>query len=105
MANIEIDTTKLKETGKDIMNLTIELNETLESLYNRLDRMTTHTGEWTGLAAEEFIRKIDIEKKSYFALKDSIYLYGKLLYDSAEKMDVFVKNIKNIWVVYIIIII
>lgn len=95
MANIEINTTELKENGKDIMKLTIELNEVLESLYNRFDRMPLYTREWTGMASEEFVKKLNKEKKEYFALKDNIYNYGKLLCNIAERMELFIGDIKN----------
>ena len=87
MAELKVDTIKLKECGKDIMVLATELNEVLFSLYDRISKMPTTTGEWTGDAAIEFVNKLNIEKKYYLALKNNIYKYGKILYDSANSFE------------------
>lgn len=87
MAEIKVDTAKLKECGKDIMTLTTELNEVLFSLFDRINKMPTTTGEWTGNAAKEFVYKLNIEKKYYVALKNNIYKYGKILYEGAFDLE------------------
>ena len=87
MAEVNVDTVKLKECGKDIMTLTTELNEVLFSLYDRIGKMPTTTREWTGNAAIEFVNKLNIEKKYYLALKNNIYKYGKILYEGASSLE------------------
>lgn len=95
MAEIKVDTVKLKECGKDIMNLTSELNDVLFSLYERINKMPTTTGEWTGNAAKTFVANLNIEKKYYLALKNNIYNYGKLLYDSAYALEQINKELEQ----------
>lgn len=87
MANINIDTVKMRENGKDIMRLTSDLNELLISLYKRIELMPTTTLEWTGNSAFEFVRKLNVEKIDYFKMKDILYKYGKTLIESAEEIE------------------
>lgn len=95
MANIKVDTVKLSECGKDIMNLTGELNEVLFSLFDRINKMPVTTREWTGNAAVDFVSKLNIEKKYYLALKDNIYKYGKILYESASNIEQVCKELEQ----------
>lgn len=95
MAEIKVDTLKLKECGKDIMNLSTELNEVLLSLYDRLNKMPVSTGEWTGNSAVEYVQKLNIEKKYYLGLKNNIYKYGKLLYDTAYQIEKINKELNS----------
>ena len=68
MAEIKVDTRKLKECGKDIMSLTTELNDVLFSLYDRINKIPATTREWTGNSANEFVYRLNIEKKYYLSL-------------------------------------
>lgn len=89
MANINIDTVELKEIGKEIMMLTSELNVLLDSLYSEIGN-----APWSGIAANEFKKKMNNEKVCYISLKDNIYSYGKLLYDAADQFDLSINEIK-----------
>ena len=92
MTEFQMDTIKLKECGKDIINLTQELNEALTTLFTRIDNMPTVTGEWVGDSANEFVRILNIEKKDYIALKNNLADYGKLLLNTSEKLELCVNN-------------
>lgn len=89
MANINVDTVKLRECGKDIMSLTSELTELLNSMYSEIEKVA-----WTGYAANEFKKKINIEKVYNIALKDNLYNYGKLLYNAADQIEASINKIK-----------
>lgn len=93
MAEINVDTLKLKECGSDIMALSTELNNVLFSLYDRINKMPSTTKEWTGNAANEFVYRLNIEKKYYLALNNNIHRYGKLLYESAGDLEQAVKGL------------
>lgn len=92
MAEFQIDTIKLRECGKDIITLTTELNELLNSLFLRISNVPVTSHEWTGNAANEFVRKLNIEKKYYVALKNNLNDYGKLLVNAADKLELRAKN-------------
>lgn len=89
MASINVDTIKLRECGKDIMSLTAELNELLISMYGAIEK-----APWSGNAASEFKRRLNIERAYNIALKDNIYNYGKLLYNAADKIEASVNKMK-----------
>lgn len=89
MANINVDTIKLRECGKDIMLLTSELNELLDSLYSDIEN-----APWSGSSAIEFKRKLNNEKVCYISLKDNIYSYGKLLCNAADQIEAGIDKIR-----------
>ena len=95
MAEINVDTVKLKECGKDIMALTTELNEVLFNLFERINKIPVTTREWTGNAANEFVYKLNIEKKYYLALNNNIYRYGKILYESSCNLEQITKELNQ----------
>ena len=90
MANINIDTIKLRECGKDIMSLTSELNELLNAMYGEIEK-----APWTGNAANEFKKRLNVEKVYNIALKDNLYSYGKLLYNAADQIEACINKIKS----------
>ena len=92
MTEFQMDTIKLKECGKDIINLTRELNEALTMLFTRINNMPILTGEWVGNSANQFVTILNIEKKDYIALKDNLAEYGKLLLTASEKLEVCIKD-------------
>jgi len=87
MAEIKVDTTKMRESGQDIMKIALELESELNNLFNRISNMPTLTREWTGEAAELFARCSQAEKVQYMQLKDTLYSYGNYLNYCAELFE------------------
>ena len=87
MAEIKVDTQKMRDTGTEIMEISIQLNQEFQTLYDRLANMPYQTKEWTGLAAVEFAKAAKGEKCQCFQLKESIYKLGKHLVDEAEFLE------------------
>lgn len=87
MTDLNIDTAKLKEAGKDIINLSMELNSNINDLFDRLVKIPTVSLEWVGAGAMEFSRIANAEKIDYINLKNCLYNYGKFLVDTAEDME------------------
>lgn len=92
MSNLNVDTVKLKESGKDIIALTRELNEEFEMLFTRISNMGTRTLEWIGPSSEKFIKRTNIEKTQYVKLVNTLNKYGKVLVEVASNYDRVVKN-------------
>ena len=80
---IELDTEKMKAAAQDIMSLSNELNIVLEDLFDKLSNVSK-CGIWIGEAAENYIHKVNIEKKDYINFSNTIYRYGKTLNDIAD---------------------
>lgn len=87
MAQIEIDTTKLKECGQNVMDLAIDIGEDFTQLFDRIKKMPYSTGEWVGPAAERYATNVGNEKALYMQVKDIIYSMGKFLFDNATEIE------------------
>ncbi len=87
MAEIRVDTTKMRESGQDIMDLALELESEFNNLFERIAKMPTTTFEWTGAAANAFAKNAQAEKVQYMQLKDTLYNYGKYLNSCAELLE------------------
>lgn len=92
MENLIVDTKKLNESGQDIIRLTREMNEEINSLFSRISSMNTITREWIGSASAEFIKRSNIEKIQYIKLINSLNKYGQFLIDASNDYDYNVKK-------------
>lgn len=93
MSNLLVDIDKLNESGQDIIRLSRELNEEFNALFSRISNIT-NTGEWIGQAAEDFVRRTNLEKIQYLKMKDSIYKYGKSLLDVCDEYKKAINNLR-----------
>ena len=87
MANLNVDTTKLREAGNEIIKLSNEFNSNVNDLFDRLVKMPIVSNEWVGESAQEFSRIANVEKIDYMNLRKSLYSYGKFLVDTAEDIE------------------
>lgn len=87
MANLYVDTIKLKESGNEIIKLSNEFNSNVNDLFDRLVKIPTVSLEWVGESALEFSRIANVEKIDYINLKNNLYNYGKFLIDTAEEIE------------------
>ena len=85
---LNLDTSKIKKTGEDIIKLSEELNEIIEALYLRIYNMNKTSGEWVGNSANLFVRQaILVDKKDAISLKNTLYKFGANLVNSANKYE------------------
>lgn len=96
MAEIKVDTIKMRECGNDIMQISNEIGSELDNLFDRITKMPIKTFEWTGLAAQAFASKAKLEKIQYVELKNSLYQYGKYLVEQANRLDGRISKLKDI---------
>lgn len=87
MAELKVDTVKMHECSKEIMDLSNTINETLTKIFDRFDNICTKTHEWSGDSETEFVKRLDIEKIDYYEFKDEIYQYGRYLDDRTSKIE------------------
>ena len=92
MANLNIDTAKLRESGNEMIKLSNELNANVNDLFDRLVKIPTVSFEWVGESALEFSRIANAEKIDYINLRKCLYNYGKFLVDTAEDMERAIKE-------------
>ena len=89
--NIDIDTTKMREAGEDILKLVEELKQTYTTMFDRFDNMPEGTKEWQGESAVRFVASTKKEKLDYMNFVKDLYKYGKYLIDCAN----YYENTKN----------
>lgn len=87
MAQIEIDTTKVKECGQNVMELATEIGDDFTQLFDHIKKMPYSTGEWVGPAAEQYANNVGNEKALYMQVKDIIYSMGNFLVDNATEIE------------------
>jgi len=92
MANLNVDTKKLKESGQDIISLARELNEEFTALFSRISNMATRTYEWVGPSSQQFITRTNLEKTQYRKLIQTLYKYGKILVDASNEYELVAKK-------------
>lgn len=92
MANVNVDTSKLREAGNEIIKLSSELNDNVNGLFERLAKMPVVTREWVGESATEFARLANIDKINYQNLRNSVYNYGRFLIISADQLERAIKD-------------
>ena len=95
MSEIHIDTTKIKECGTDVVSLSSELYEIIDTMFRRINNVNKVTGEWVGSSADIFINKANVDKLQYLTMQNQIYQYGKWLIDYANKMEDVVKEVQR----------
>lgn len=85
---INIDTTKMRKCGQDMIKISQDLDQTMNNLYSRIYNMSNVTREWVGGASELFAKQAnDVEKKYAIELNRTIKQFGEVLYDCADKYD------------------
>ncbi len=85
---MNIDTDKIKKCGNDIINLSNDLSDIIETLYSRISNMPVTTGEWVGESAKNFAVKSNKEKVDAVELKNKIFSFGNTLIECAEKYEI-----------------
>lgn len=95
MAEIEVNTTKLRECGNDIMSIANSLENDINDLFDRINNMPVNTYEWTGEAAMAFAKRAKLEKQQYIELKNCLYKYGKYLVECSTNLENDIRSMKN----------
>lgn len=85
---IELNTVKVYNTGSDILAQTKDLKNKLDLFFNRIQKMPTETQEWTGTAAELFVKNVKYDSQKYYDLANELTKYGDFLCS-------LVNNIRN----------
>lgn len=94
MAELNIETNSMKECGKDMINLSIELNEAFNNLFIELESLESNRA-WNGNAAQHFVDMIRMEKVDYYDMKNSLLKIGEFFEKSGEKYDQFILENKR----------
>lgn len=94
MATYEIDTEKVEQAGKDIVDLSKELYNLLGKLDIRFKRMVTETFEWEGNGADKFVSISSGQLKAMQNFANLLKNYGLKLKLQAQRYDTSAKESK-----------
>lgn len=92
---INNDTNKMRECGKEIIELSKSAEEIINEIYELLTNMPIKTAEWVGPSADTFASVANSKKNQYIKLTDKLRLMGTKLIDNANAYDKSIKNIMN----------
>lgn len=95
MNPIFCNTEKMTECGQDLIELSSEYLELIELMTNRLIKIPTETGEWTGESAMNFmtdIKNIDVVKFNNFG--NEIKTFGETLIADATTLEEAINQCK-----------
>ncbi len=92
MANLYVDTARLRENGERIISISNELSENFNQLFDRITNIPSKSFEWVGEGANVFSNSVSKEKNNYISLKNNVYSYGKYLVDMAEELERTINN-------------
>ena len=91
---IDVDTTKLKKGGEDIVKLSNDFKELCNGLYSRLYNIPYKTGEWYGTSAIKFSESTIDEKIESLEFKNELYEFGKTMIEVANSYNTEITNNK-----------
>ena len=89
----ELDSTTLYENGKKFLKLVDELENNIDYIYNRMDKMPFITGEWQGKAVSKFLNGTKKDKKEIKSFITALRNYGNNLIKQAEKIEICVNKV------------
>lgn len=95
MAEIKVDTVKMRDCGNDIIQISLELGEEFELLFEKLQNIPIKTYEWTGAGAMAFASRAGQEKIQYMNFKNDLYKRGKFLVDYANYLESNINSLRR----------
>lgn len=87
MATINVDIEKVKESGINLKDLSLEFINLINDFYNRINLIPNKTAEWTGKSSNEFVRLCLLEKSSYIKYGTSLKELGECLIKYSEELE------------------
>ena len=95
MANIKVDTKKIKNAGNDIKDLSYEFINLINSFYSRINKIPTATHEWVGDESLTYVKMCMSEKENYLRFADSLKSLGNNLVDFSDKIDDTIREVND----------
>ena len=91
MAYVEVNVTKVREAGEDIITLSNDFNNIIKNLSSLFDDLKTDE-VWVGPDADAYIQKSKLELEDYYNLGNAIKEIGNIYLYSATAIDTFIKG-------------
>ena len=91
MNEITIDTIKMDEIGKDIVAKTNELVTIYQNALNLLYSIRAE-GSWSGISADAFFKKLDMDNKRYINYFNSFSKFGTSFSNVSQRYENLAKK-------------
>ena len=95
MAISHINTTEVANIAHDMLKLTEELDETINTLYKLLTEVPDVTQEWVGGQAQFYFNKVATEKQQYLDLSNQIKAIANELNATSNEMQGCISHNNN----------
>ena len=95
MEDIYVDTSRMREKGKEIISEVENLKTTIDALFERISNIPLGTEEWIGERAQEYASITLKDKPTFVGYANDLYKYGKYLIDCADYLDKKLVSIKD----------
>ena len=87
MAYIKTDTDKLKEHGNNINELLKKYNDTIDELFDKIDKSNKENGAISSTSGDEYINAIMKRKTNYIKLGKELKKYSDSLISYANGLE------------------
>ena len=94
MANIDIDTAKIRDAGNNINKAVADYNASIDQIFNLVNKVEAD-GVWTGKRAKEYRNVILPEKKIYNSFGRNLKSLGDKLLAAADNYDGEIRRQSN----------
>lgn len=92
MANIDCDTKKIKSCGEDIITLSNEFYQLIETLFKRIDSINKIDEGWHGEDANKYVETVLKDKDIYTQFYEQLKDYGNKYIKASEILDNAIKK-------------
>lgn len=90
MANIKVDTKRLKSDGKRIVELSKQYKVLIDDLFEKINN--TVRNNWSGVSSINYQNNLRIEKEFFLKFQTHINCYGTELINHANSIENIIKN-------------
>lgn len=94
MANINCDTKKIKSCGEDIITLSDDFNQLIETLFKRIDSINKIDDGWHGEDANRYVDTVLKDKDIYVQFYEQLKDYGSKYIKASEILENTIKKDK-----------
>lgn len=94
MTKLNVNTSKVKTLGENMVKISNSFYSDVNSLYNRVYKVPMVTREWVGVASNNYASILLKEKTQYVNYANSLKEMGNILIDYATDIEQAIKNTK-----------
>lgn len=94
MAILKVDTAKMRECGKEIIDAANTYNTNVRNLFTRMNEVPSKTKEWEGISAVNYANAVVKEKIDYVNFGNGLIALGNTMIQYADDLEKAIKNNK-----------